>query len=162
MSPSREQYRIVLGVPQVPVGLAFIASFFLSDTPRWLASHNRSQDAMAVLARLRNSTVEDLDVVKEYDSIQADIEEKNQVLANTSTWTIVKEVATVPTYRKRFLLGLAMQTVAQWSGGNGITYYIPEIFRLAGIASHKASLVNAGGYGAVKLRLYNDLYMGTD
>ncbi|KND91007.1 Quinate permease [Tolypocladium ophioglossoides CBS 100239] len=151
MAPSREQYRVVLGVPQIPVGLALIASFFLSDTPRWLASKNRSKEALAALARLRNSTVGDPDVIEEFNEIQADIEDKNQVLTNTSTWTIIKEVATVSTYRKRFLLGLAMQTFAQWSGGNGITYYIPEIFQLAGITGGKNSLVNAGGYGAVKL-----------
>lgn len=151
MPPSREQYRLVLGVPQIPVGISLIASFFLSDTPRWLASKNRSKEALTVLAKLRNGTVEDPDVIKEFNGIQAEIEEKHQVLANTSTWTIIKEVATIPTYRKRFLLGLAMQTFAQWSGGNGITYYIPEIFRLAGIASSKGSLINAGGYGAVKL-----------
>ncbi|POR39118.1 Quinate permease [Tolypocladium paradoxum] len=151
MPPSREQYRVVLGVPQIPVGLTLIASFSLSDTPRWLASKNRPKEALGVLAKLRNSTVEDPDVITEFNVIQTEIEDKNQVLANTSTWAIIKEVATVSTYRKRFLLGLAMQTVAQWSGGNGITYYIPEIFRLAGIASSKNSLINAGGYGAVKL-----------
>lgn len=39
----------------------------------------------------------------------------------------MKEIATNTSYRKRFLLGAAMQTVAQWSGGNGITYYIPDV-----------------------------------
>ncbi|PNY24319.1 Quinate permease [Tolypocladium capitatum] len=151
MPPSQQQYRFVLAFPQIPVGLAFVASFFLGDTPRWLASKKRSAEALAVLAKLRNSTVEDPDVIKEFDEIETGIEHKDRVLANTSVWTIVKEVATVSTYRKRFLLGLAMQTFAQWSGGNGITYYIPEIFLLAGVASSKDSLVNAAGYGAVKL-----------
>ena len=33
----------------------------------------------------------------------------------------------IPTYRRRFVLAVAMQTIAQWSGGNGITYYIPSV-----------------------------------
>jgi hypothetical protein len=99
---------------------------------------------------LRNATTDDPEVQREFREIQQEVVSKNLVLADTSTWTIVKEVATVPTYRDRFLLGLAMQTFAQWSGGNGITYYIPEIFRLAGIKSNLA-LINAGGYGATKL-----------
>ncbi|UNI23263.1 hypothetical protein JDV02_009094 [Purpureocillium takamizusanense] len=148
---SRMQYRIVLGVVQIPVGLALVASLFLSDTPRWLACKNRPHEALTVLAKLRNSTTEDPAVVAEFRDIQQEIRDKNQVLSDTSTWTIIKEVATIPSYRRRFLLGLAMQTFAQWSGGNGITYYIPEIFRLAGIASNRHSLINSGGYGAVKL-----------
>ena len=151
LEPSRAQYRIVLGIAQIPVGLALLASSFLSDTPRWLASKKRTREALAVLARLRNSTVDDTAVLAEFDEMQQQIEDKSQLLAGTSTWTIVKEVAAVPSYRKRFLLGLAMQTVAQWSGGNGITYYITEVFRLAGIATNRRSLINAGGYGAVKL-----------
>lgn len=150
MSPNREQYRVVLAVPQIPVGICLICSMFLYDTPRWLASKNRYEEALLVLAKLRNTTIEDAEVQREFHEIQQEVISKDLALANTSIWTIVKEVATTPTYRSRFLLGLAMQTFAQWSGGNGITYYIPEIFRLAGITSNRA-LINAGGYGATKL-----------
>ncbi|CAG9949471.1 unnamed protein product [Clonostachys rosea f. rosea IK726] len=34
----RMQYRLVQAIPLIPVGLALVGSFFLSDTPRWLAS----------------------------------------------------------------------------------------------------------------------------
>ncbi|KHN93976.1 Sugar/inositol transporter [Metarhizium album ARSEF 1941] len=150
MESNREQYRVVLAVPQIPVGIALLCSLFLHDTPRWLLSKNRDDEALTVLARLRNKSTEDAEVQSEYGEMRQEVVSKNLVLAGTSTWTIIKEVATMPTYRSRFLLGLAMQAFAQWSGGNGITYYIPEIFRLAGITSNRA-LINAGGYGATKL-----------
>ncbi|OAA47899.1 Sugar/inositol transporter [Metarhizium rileyi] len=150
MESNRQQYRVVLTVPQIPVGISFFCSLFLHDTPRWLASKDRYDEALLVLAKLRNKSVEDPEVQDEYHEMQQDVVSNNLILSHTSTWTIIKEVATVPTYRSRFLLGLAMQTFAQWSGGNGITYYIPEIFRLAGITSNRA-LINAGGYGATKL-----------
>ncbi|PHH92547.1 hypothetical protein CDD83_6945 [Cordyceps sp. RAO-2017] len=151
LPPSREQYRVVLAIPQIPVGLVLIASLFLYDTPRWLASKNRGQEALHVLAKLRGADTHDPAVLREFDEMQRQIHDKSQVLAGTSTWTIVKEVATVSSYRRRFLLGVTMQTVAQWSGGNGITYYITEIFRLAGVSSKRHSLVTAGSYGATKL-----------
>ncbi|KYK57525.1 MFS quinate transporter [Drechmeria coniospora] len=151
MAPSRRQYRVVLGVVQIPVGLALFASCFLHDTPRWLLYKQRRAEAVMVLAKLRGRAVDDPDVARELDEIERQMADTKQLLAGVSTWTVVKEVATVRSYRQRFLLGMAMQAVAQWSGGNGISYYIPEIFRLAGVKSSKNSLVSAGGYGAVKL-----------
>lgn len=153
LPPTRCQYRVVLAVPQIPVGLVLIASLFLTDTPRWLASKKRGHEALAALARLRGSHTRDPDVLREFADMEKQIEDEHQVLAGASTWTVVREVATVASYRRRFLLGVMMQTVAQWSGGNGITYYITDIFRLAGVSSKRHSLVTAGSYGATKLVL---------
>lgn len=88
---------------------------------------------------------------KEYAEIMSEVQDKRHALSDTPVWALIREVATVPSYRKRFLLGAAMQTFAQWSGGNGITYYIPQIFRYAGVTSENGSLIYSGAYGAVKL-----------
>ncbi|KAF6805824.1 hypothetical protein CSOJ01_09253 [Colletotrichum sojae] len=151
MPATRAQYRVVIAVPLVPVGLAFIASFFLADTPRWLASRDRGDEALSVLAKLRRADPNSAALALEYDEIREQLRSRRQVLAGTSTWAIFREIVTVPTYRSRFLLGAVMQTVAQWSGGNGITYYIPEIFRYAGVVGDNTSLITSGAYGAVKL-----------
>ena len=121
------QYRLVQSIPLIPVGIAFICSFFLSDTPRWLASKDRGDEALKVLSQLRHSVKNDHRLSEEYEEIQEQIRMRQQSLAGVAIWTVIKEIATVPTYRKRFLLGVTMQTVAQWSGGNGITYYIPQV-----------------------------------
>ncbi|OBT88566.1 hypothetical protein VE02_03952 [Pseudogymnoascus sp. 03VT05] len=151
MSVGAAQYRLVQAIPLIPVGIAFICSFFLSDTPRWLASKDRGQEALAVLERLRHSDKSDPALSLEYEEIQQQIQLRQQNLAGVPIWTIFKEIATISTYRKRFLLGAAMQTVAQWSGGNGITYYIPEIFTYAGVVGTNTSLITSGAYGIVKL-----------
>ncbi|KAL7945181.1 general substrate transporter [Trichoderma barbatum] len=151
LAPSRAQYRIVLCVPLIPGGIALLFSSFIKDTPRWLASKGRNDEALVVLSRLRGAPAGDPAVKKEYAEIVEQVRDSKQRLSDTSTWTIVKEVATIPSYRKRFLLGLAMQTIAQWTGGNGITYYIPTIFRYAGVRSDNISLINSGAYGALKL-----------
>ena len=129
MAATRSQYRLVQAVPLMPVGLAFLASFFLTDTPRWLASEDRMEEATAALARLRNSdsaTIE-LRIDEEYTEILRQCQVKEQQLREVSTWTVFKEVVTIPRYRERLLLGLTMNLVAQWSGGNGVTYYIPQV-----------------------------------
>ncbi|KAG5913365.1 hypothetical protein E4U42_001242 [Claviceps africana] len=150
MDQNRTQYRAVLTVPQIPVGICLMCSVFLHDSPRWLASKNRCGEALVALAKLRHRPADDPHVQHEFQEMQDQVVSRKLMLASTSVWTIIKEVAAVPTYRRRFLLGFAMQTVAQWSGGNGIAYYIPEIFRYAGITRNDA-LINAGGYGATKL-----------
>ncbi|KAM0278719.1 hypothetical protein ACHAQH_005013 [Verticillium albo-atrum] len=134
MASTPMQYRLVIALPLIPVGLALLASFFLSDTPRWLASQDHSEEALATLAKLRQAGHSDeAALADEYEEIHA-LLSKRQALADTSTWTIIREIATMGSYRKRILLGAAMQTVAQWSGGNGIT-----------------SLITSGAYGIVKL-----------
>lgn len=129
-----------------------IGSFFLMDTPRWLASQNRSEEALKSLAKLRGvSAVRKQAVQQEYEDILTQCQERSQLLAESTFWSICRDIATNPSYRKRFLLGIFMQTVAQWSGGNGITYYIPTIFEYAGIKGSNTSLITSGAYGVVKL-----------
>ena len=103
MAPTAAQWRLVQAIPLIPVGLAFIASFYLSDTPRWLASKDRGDEALVVLTRLR--TLGGTGVTEEYREIQEQIQTKEQILAGVSTWTTIKEVFINPSYRKRFLLG---------------------------------------------------------
>ncbi|CZR69258.1 probable transporter (major facilitator superfamily) [Phialocephala subalpina] len=151
MQAHAAQYRLVQSIPLIPVGIAFICSFFLSDTPRWLASKDRGDEALKVLAQLRRSVKNDYHLSDEHEQIQEHIRTRQQSLAGASICTIIKEIATISTYRKRFLLGVTMQTVAQWSGGNGITYYIPQIFTYAGVVGTNTSLITSGAYGVVKL-----------
>lgn len=152
------QYRLVQAIPLIPIGMAFVGSLFVSDTPRWLMSRDRGEEALAALRKLRGTSPSspagsdsDRWTLAEYEEISAQLRENHHILADASPWAIFKEIATTPTYRKRFLLGTTMQTVAQWSGGNGITYYIPEIFRYAGVEGEDTSLITSGAYGAVKL-----------
>ena len=151
MAATRTQYRLVQAIPLIPTGIAFIFSWWMDDTPRWLASQDRYDEALLALARLRGSDSSDVAVQEEFEQIESQRRAKAADLAGTSLVQIIKEIATVPTYRSRFLLVMTMQTVAQWTGGNGITYYIPEIFEYAGIAGKDSALISSGAYGIVKL-----------
>lgn len=126
MASNRTQYRLVQGIPLIPTGIAFICSWWMSDTPRWLASQDRYDEALASLARLRGSDMNDNTVREEFEQIEAQRRQKLADLSGTSLWNVLKEIVTVPTYRSRFLLVMTMQTIAQWSGGNGITVSTPN------------------------------------
>ncbi|KAG9865192.1 general substrate transporter, partial [Aureobasidium melanogenum] len=143
LAATRMQYRLVQSIPLIPVGLAFIGSLFMPDSPRWLASKGRHEESVAALARLRGMDVNNPELLAEHASIEMDsatiAELKNASLKSTAT-----EVLSSPTLRSRFLLALAMQTIAQWTGGNGITYYISDIFQYAGISGSNTSLITSG------------------
>jgi sugar porter (SP) family MFS transporter len=151
MAPTRTQYRLVQAIPLIPVGLALIASYILPETPRYLVSKQRHEEGRAVLARLRGKDITDPELEAEFNLIDSQVRAKTTDLASVSHWTAFKETQTNPNYRQRFWLLMAMQTIAQWTGGNGITYYISTIFQYAGVTGNSTSLISSGAYGIVKL-----------
>ncbi|KAK1139358.1 hypothetical protein N8T08_000809 [Aspergillus melleus] len=151
MAPTRAQYRLVQAIPLIPVGLAFFASYIVPETPRYLASKQRHEEGRAVLARLRGKDISDPEIEDEFSTIDAQVRTKASDLASVSHWTAFKETQLNPNYRQRFWLLMAMQTIAQWTGGNGITYYVSNIFEYAGVTGNGTSLISSGAYGIVKL-----------
>jgi sugar porter (SP) family MFS transporter len=151
MAATRTQYQLVQAIPLIPVGLCLIASFFLPETPRYLASQERHEEARRVLGRLRGTTSSDPAVDNEFEEIDAQVRAHVADLKGASMWRIFVEIQTNRSYRSRFWLVIAMQTIAQWTGGNGITYYVPQIFQYAGVTGTSQSLISSGAYGIVKL-----------
>lgn len=151
MAPTRTQYRLVQSIPLIPVGIAFFASVIAPETPRYLVSKHRHDEGRSVLARLRGRQVSDPAIEDEFKSIDAQVRTKAMDLASVTHWEAFKETQLNPNYRQRFWLLIAMQTISQWTGGNGITYYVATIFQYAGIDGNARSLVSSGAYGIVKL-----------
>ncbi|KAJ5623760.1 transporter [Penicillium lagena] len=170
MAATRAQYRLVQAIPLIPVGIVFGLSFLCPETPRYLVSKQRHKEGREVLARLRGLAVDDPDLEKEFEMIDAQMQERVTDLASVTHWSAFKETQMNPNYRQRFWLLMTMQTIAQWTGGNGITYYVTNIFkseirmpmivheanilgmyRYAGITGNAESLISSGAYGIVKL-----------
>lgn len=131
MAPTPTQFQLVQAIPLIPVGLAYCASFFLHESPRWLAAQDREEDARMSLSYYRGAAVDSDNVRAEFEEIYSQLAKLRQGLRGVSTLTIIKEIVTVPSYRRRLIIALLFQTVAQWSGGNGITYYITDVCRVA-------------------------------
>lgn len=129
MAATRAQYRLVQAIPLIPVGLAFGLSFLCPETPRYLVSKQRHEEGRGVLARLRGLSVDDPVLEKEFETIDAQMKEQVSDLASVTHWSAFKETQRNPNYRQRFWLLMTMQTIAQWTGGNGITYYVTNIFK---------------------------------
>lgn len=130
MSITRTQYRLVQAVPLIPTGIAYCLSYLCPETPRYLVSKQLHSEGLNALARLRGKQINDPDVLVEFETIDAQVCERATDLASVSHWTLFKETQTNPNYRQRFWLVMTMQTIGQWTGGNGITYYVTSIFKV--------------------------------
>ncbi|HHS9959661.1 TPA: sugar porter family MFS transporter [Klebsiella pneumoniae] len=116
-------WRWMLGVIAFPSGVLFLCVLFMPESPRWLATRGRLDEAEKVLNRLNDTPQQ---VQREMDDIRDSLKVKQQGLAL---------VLSNPYVRKVVVLGIILQCMQQFTGINVIMYYAPKIFELAGFAS---------------------------
>ncbi|KAI0011313.1 putative MFS sugar transporter [Xylariaceae sp. FL0662B] len=124
----------------IQVGLSFILltmSFFLPETPRWLAKNGFIQESLQTVADLHaNGDTEAENVQQIFLQIQeAVIYETN---LGKSSWT---EMFT--RYRKRTIVGITVQMFAQLNGINIVSFYLPSTLASAGFDDEKSLLYTA-------------------
>jgi sugar porter (SP) family MFS transporter len=129
---STQGWRYMFGLAAIPaVGLA-IGMWRLPDSPRWLISKSKLEDAKRVLERVRTVS----DVGPEIKEIQ---ESMRQQGAGGFTGLFQ------PSLRMAFIVGLGLAIFQQTTGINTVIYYAPTIFKFAGIkAAGPAILAGAG------------------
>ncbi|UPX14444.1 high affinity glucose transporter [Ascochyta rabiei] len=122
-------FRIPWGIQAVPGAILFVGLFFFPRSPRWLASKDRWEEALTVLANLHGSgDVNHPKVLAEYKEIEEALRFEREE-AVTSFAALVK-----PRILKRVILGMSIQMWSQLCGMNIMMYYIVFIMRGAGIA----------------------------
>ncbi len=120
-------WRTMFGVEAVPAALFFVLLFFVRESPRWLITKGRNDEARDILAQLGTDTG---DVDEEVRVIQHAIEAEEQ---NGSETFFQKK------YRIPIMYAFLLGAFNQLSGINAILYYAPSVFKSAG-ASEEASM----------------------
>ncbi|CEP01631.1 Hexose transporter 1 [Plasmodiophora brassicae] len=108
------EWRLAMGMQCVPALLLVLTMSVVPESPRWLAAKGRDGESLAVIARLRASTPDDLDAVAAFDAIKADI-----VHEKAASWTELL----APGVRNRLGIVLGLQFWQQMTGINMILYY---------------------------------------
>ncbi|KAL3474103.1 general substrate transporter [Aspergillus californicus] len=126
-SQSTAAFRIPWGIQIVPGVIYFVGLFFYPKSPRWLASKDRWDECMHVLARLHgHGDASHPKVLAQYQEIQDALAlEREQ--AGTSYQELIK-----PRIAKRVFLGMSLQ---MWSQLSGMNYYIVYIMSSTGTGS---------------------------
>ncbi|KAL3483184.1 general substrate transporter [Aspergillus germanicus] len=123
-------FRIPWGIQIVPAVILFVGLFFFPKSPRWLASKDRWEECLEVLANLHgNGNKNHPKVLAEYHEIQEALQLK-RAQSTTSYQELVK-----PRIAKRVFLGMSLQMWSQLSGMNVMMYYIVYIMQSTGTGS---------------------------
>lgn len=113
-------WRYMFWAMTVPAALFFVFSFFLPESPRWLATTGRKKEALDVFSRIGGA-----------DYARAEIEAMESLSKTEVKQGGFKQLLH-PSMRKVLLIGVVMAVLQQWCGINVIFNYAQEIFMAAG------------------------------
>ncbi|MEJ4043000.1 MULTISPECIES: sugar porter family MFS transporter [unclassified Erwinia] len=129
-----EVWRYMLLVQALPSIFLLIGMWRAPESPRWLISKNRREEALAILKQIRPEAR----AVQEYQDIITLIEIEKEKKLHTQSATSV--IFSTPWIMKLILVGIAWAALQQTTGVNVIMYYGTEILKTAGF-SEKMSLI---------------------
>jgi MFS family permease len=148
MAPSHSQWLIPFAVQLIPGGLLFVGAFWIKESPRWLFSKGKREQALANLCWIRNLDANDIYIIEEVNYIDEDLERyKREVGAGFwKPFASLKQ----PKVLWRFFLGGMLFLWQNGSGINAINYYSPTVFKSLGITGTNTGFLTTGIFGVVK------------
>lgn len=121
-----DAWRWMFSVQAIPAMLFFVALFVVPESPRWLVSKNRIEDAGLILTRIGGQAYGE----KELESIRESF--------NTHQEKVKLSVLLEKRYFLPVTLGVLVAVFSQVTGYNSLLYYAPLIFKNAGLETGDA------------------------
>jgi len=111
-----------------PSILQLVCVFFLPESPRWLITKDRAQEAQDILTKYHGEADRGLEFVQAefvqmHTTIQLELE------ASKRSWTDLTKTSGM---RRRLLITTMLGLFTQWSGNTLISYYLGDLLKLIG------------------------------
>ncbi|KAL7934980.1 general substrate transporter [Trichoderma chlorosporum] len=142
IEPSTRQWRIPVALQLVPGGILGLGMLLTKESTRWLAQHDRHEEALESLAWVRGG--DSVEVRMEFREILAGIEEEERQTAGV-TW----REYWLPANRYRIFLAVTLQIGAQITGNTSLAYFSPQVFQAVGAGQN--ALLLSGFFGVCKV-----------
>ncbi|KAF8138784.1 general substrate transporter [Boletus edulis] len=132
-------WRIPSFLQVVPGLLQISFIWFLPESPRWLISRGRGNEAYAIIMKYHAEGDEDSEFAKaEYTQIKETLEAELK-----TAQTNQKEVLSTPGMRRRVIIAVSLGLFASWSGVDLIVYLLSPILDSIGIHDNRTkNIVN--------------------
>jgi len=125
------QWRIPLGIQNIPAGILGLLIFLFPESPRWLIDHNQAEKGLQVLAQLHaHGDENDPWVRAEFEQIQDAITHEHDHAAK-SWGELIKNSSNF----RRIFLCISLQGSIQMTGVSAIQYFSPQIFAQIGLST---------------------------
>ncbi|KAI8991594.1 general substrate transporter [Mycotypha africana] len=125
--------------------ILLLGAYWLPYSPRWLIDKGRREEALEVLAKLHESSVDDPEVRNEFLCLCDEIEQEHAFGARSFIECFRG------TNLKRTLFALFIGWGAAFTGTYSINYYAPQIFLQAGVGGVSLSLATTGASNILTL-----------
>lgn len=151
IASSKKQWFIPFAIQLIPSGLFLVGSLVMKESPRWLFSVGKYDQAVSNLTWFRNLPEDDEYIVYEVNQVKESID-LQKANVGTGLWDPFREVFLSKDHKIFFRLCLTcgLFLFQNFLGIQSINYYSPVIFQSLGVKGTNASLFSTGLFGVVK------------
>lgn len=144
------RWRFPLGFMCIPVFIVAMTVLLLPESPRWLMAHDRRDEAVQILCKVRGDIEStDTSIKKELEHLHAIVEASKHSRNSYINLALGGRNSGVLHLGRRAILGFALQQIQQWSGIIAVVTWSSKLFSLAGFDEFKSlwlgGLVNTLG-----------------
>lgn len=141
-------WRIPTLIQAFPSVIQLMFIFWIPESPRWLLSKERTEDALNVLGKYHaDGNIDDPLVQFEYEEIKETIRLEFYAKKSSSYLDFLKSKGN----RYRLMLIISLGLFSQWSGNALFSYYANKVYEAAGVAGSQAGLGLDGGNKVLSL-----------